>query len=257
ARLAAVGVRDVDPQERVRVRPLELDDVASELFVGLHVEDAERVMRLGARRPRREREDADYASEHEGGLAQSASRIRLSHCFSSKLKSMPALPSSVVKLRLFCWHTYSASVQSRWRPYAAVRAIGFVSASGSSIVVCTSSRSGCAKRKRSTMCIFSLCRMPWLPRNVSVVKPTVSTTSVSPSQCPIEWPLNVRSGSSGCSRPSVKICRHCAYASMRIVTLPGVNRTSIGYGCVMIEGMPFGTQFAAGPSSISPRWLAA
>ncbi len=93
--------------------------------------------------------------------------------------------------------------------------------------------------------------------NVSVVKPTVSTTSVPPSQWPVEWPLKVRSGSSGCGRPSVKICRHRAYASIKIVTLPGVNRISIGYGCVMIDGMPFGTQFAEGPSSILPARLAA
>src|SRR6185503_2405151 len=124
------------------------------------VEHAERVMRLGARSPRREREDADDAAEHEAHLSPSASAIRLCHFSSSKLKSMPALPSSVVKLRLFCWHTYSASVQSRCLPYAAEREIGFVSASGSLIVVCTSSRSGCAKRKRSTMCILSLWRMP-------------------------------------------------------------------------------------------------
>ncbi len=31
----------------------------------------------------------------------------------------------------------------------------------------------------------------------------VSTTSVSPSQCPIECPLKVGSGSAGCFRPSV------------------------------------------------------
>ena len=33
--------------------------------------------------------------------------------YAAKLKLMPALPWSVVKLRLFCWQTYSASVQSR------------------------------------------------------------------------------------------------------------------------------------------------
>ena len=44
---------------------------------------------------------------------------------------------------------------------------------------------------------------------------------------------------------------------MRIVTLPGVKRISMGYGCVMIDGMPFGTQLADGPSSISPRAVAA
>src|ERR1044072_437273 len=39
---------------------------------------------------------------------------------------------------------------------------------------------------------------------------------------------------------------------MTIVILPGVNRISSGYGWVITDGMPFGTQFAAGPSWISP-----
>src|SRR5688572_19652889 len=115
ARFRAVGVRDVDPQERVRVRPIELDDLAFELLVRLHVEHAERMMRLCARGPRRERENADDAAEDQGRVTQraSAGAVRCSHFFSSNVRSMPDLPSSVVKLRLFCWHTYSASVQSR------------------------------------------------------------------------------------------------------------------------------------------------
>ena len=83
ARLAAVGVRDVDPQERVRIRPLELDDLAFELLVRLRVEHAERVMRLGARRPRRERENAEDAAEHEATVAPT--RERDSWCLRSLL----------------------------------------------------------------------------------------------------------------------------------------------------------------------------
>ena len=33
---------------------------------------------------------------------------------------------------------------------------------------------------------------------------------------------------------------------MRIVTLPGVNRISIGYGWAMIAGMPLATQLSVG-----------
>src|SRR4051812_6230709 len=45
------------------------------------------------------------------------------------------------------------------------------------------------------------------------------------------------------------MCHTCVYASMTIVTCPGVSRNSIGYGCVMIPGSPGGRQLAASVSS--------
>ena len=39
------------------------------------------------------------------------------------------------------------------------------------------------------------------------LKPTVSMTSVSLSQRPVEWPYQVGFGSAGCARPSMKIWR--------------------------------------------------
>ena len=54
-------------------------------------------------------------------------------------------------------------------------------------------------------------------------KPTVSTTSMSPSHLPTEWPSHVGSGSGGCARPSRKICRKPGMApSIRITKTFGV-----------------------------------
>jgi hypothetical protein len=52
----------------VRIRPLELDDLAFELLARLHIEDAERMVRLGARAPRSERKNADDAAEHDRNM---------------------------------------------------------------------------------------------------------------------------------------------------------------------------------------------
>src|SRR5260370_39655056 len=45
------------------------------------------------------------------------------------------------------------------------------------------------------------------------------------------------------------MCRTWVYASITIVTWPGVRRNSIGYGCPMILGMPGGKQLAVSLSS--------
>src|SRR5579883_518497 len=47
------------------------------------------------------------------------------------------------------------------------------------------------------------------------------------------------------------MCRTCVYASLMIVTWPGVRRNSSGYGWFMIAGKPGGKQFAVGPSALS------
>ena len=58
------------------------------------------------------------------------------------------------------------------------------------------------------------------------VKPIVSTTSVSPSQRPIESPMKLGSWSGSCARPSVQIVRVCIQASWLIVTRPGEKMNS-------------------------------
>src|SRR5580700_7602363 len=70
----------------------------------------------------------------------------------------------------------------------------------------------------------------------------VSTTNVSPSQCPIESPLKLGlTNSSGtCARPSVHILRISEF-SRRIVTRPGENRYSCATGPIF-AGVPFGRQ---------------
>src|SRR2546425_12440315 len=45
------------------------------------------------------------------------------------------------------------------------------------------------------------------------------------------------------------MCRTCVYASITMVTCPGVSRNSIGYGCPIILGMPGGKQLAVSLSS--------
>src|SRR5262245_31361917 len=54
------------------------------------------------------------------------------------------------------------------------------------------------------------------------LSPTVSTTSVSPSHLPTEYPLNVGSGSFGSGRPSRKICRYWSMYSSRTTSVSGV-----------------------------------
>ena len=52
-----------------------------------------------------------------------------------------------------------------------------------------------------------VCGWPAKSNQNCSLKPTVSITSVSPSHWPMEWPYHVGSRSSGCLRPSMKICR--------------------------------------------------
>src|SRR4029434_5310347 len=54
------------------------------------------------------------------------------------------------------------------------------------------------------------------------LKPTVSTTSVSPSHLPTECPFHVGSGSFGWLRPSRNICRNGAGSSLSWNNIDGV-----------------------------------
>jgi len=79
---------------------------------------------------------------------------------------------------------------------------GAVRASASVTVVSTVITSGAVSRNRSVTRILSLCGV-FAASCVTGEKPTVSTTSVSPSHLPTDVPKNFGSGSAGSGRPSV------------------------------------------------------
>src|SRR5881628_495007 len=93
------------------------------------------------------------------------------------------------------------------------------------------------------------CGIPDWSSHVMSFWPTVSTTSVSPSQWPIESPSHVNSTLGSCGRPSMKILRQtCAPPSYTITTSCGVCTIVHGYGVVFVRGTPGGRQRASGSS---------
>src|SRR5947207_12738543 len=172
----------------MRVRPVDLLDDAHHGLLRIHVEDG----RGGVMGPRGSGHSADHRDHQQ----------RLHSSFAGASSFTPAFPWASRKLRLFSSQMYSRIVQSRCRASVLVVVHGFASASGSITVVSTDIVSGPVSRNRSDVRILSLCGV-LRAIVVSGENPTVSTTSVSRSQRPIEVPLNVGSGSAGSERPSV------------------------------------------------------
>src|SRR5579863_413033 len=93
----------------------------------------------------------------------------------------------------------------------------------------------------------SLCGRPALSSQVRSLTPIVSTTNVSPSHFPTEYPSQEGCGSLGRGRPSVKICRYVVKPSYSISIIPGTGTILYGYGSTISFGIP-GTQYDAGSS---------
>src|SRR2546427_39951 len=74
----------------------------------------------------------------------------------------------------------------------------------------------------------------------------VSTTSVSPSHFPTEYPYQVGSGSSGSLRPSIQISRIVCCPSKNIRILPGMWMISKGQMTNRMRGKPIGEHFKMG-----------
>src|SRR5437868_2054243 len=84
---------------------------------------------------------------------------------------------------------------------------GFVYALGSSIVKLNTKVCGSTRLMRSIMWRSSVCGCPMGSSHVDSLKPTESTTSVSPSHLPTDSPNHVTSGTSECERFNA-ISRH-------------------------------------------------
>src|SRR5436190_9931167 len=109
--------------------------------------------------------------------------------------SCPSCPGSLILL--FSSQTYSFNDQSAWRVRAREDVHGCRYVFGSSIVTSYAIVSGPVRRYFSTTCSASLCWWPSVSTQVLSLKPTASTTSVSPSHLPTESPMNVASRSAG------------------------------------------------------------
>ena len=79
------------------------------------------------------------------------------------------------------------------------------------IVVADSSKF--ERRSLSVIFAASLIGLTHVSIQRSSRKPVVCTTSVSPSQCTVEYPFHAGLGTVGCGRPSMKICRYMALTS--------------------------------------------
>src|SRR5262245_65042070 len=86
---------------------------------------------------------------------------------------------------------------------------------------------------------------------------TVSTTSVSASQCPTEYPANVGSSRTFCDglRPSRKIRRYTSFSSPYMVILSFVCCTSMPYVIDIMLGMPAERHLAFGSYLSDPAIL--
>src|SRR5262245_17450538 len=84
---------------------------------------------------------------------------------------------------------------------------GFSYEPGSMIVMSHASVFKSVLVNRSMVCSCVVCGCPSKSNQNLSLYPMVSTTNVSPSHRPVECPYQVGSGSFGCGRPSIKICR--------------------------------------------------
>src|SRR4051812_17740223 len=156
------------------------------------------------------------------------SRSTCSQCEASVIASSPIppnyFPTRCSTSLLFSVQTYSSnSVSGTYRnSYFAVH--GFAYAPGSSIVV---SRSIVPKFRRCHFSVTrncSVCGCP--PESIQLLSfcPAVSITSVSPSQCPTEYPSHDGCISSGNFRPSINTSRNVRTASNKNVICVGLCR---------------------------------
>ena len=78
----------------------------------------------------------------------------------------------------------------------------------------------------------------------------VVTTSVAPSNRPTEWPSKLGAAVAAAATPAPRRCttRRVSYSSIKSSIVSPRSTISIGYGCSMIVGMPFGAQFTVGSS---------
>src|SRR6185503_5184344 len=143
-----------------------------------------------------------------GARAASASCLRAP----ARIPNMPRLPS---------WHAYSISGSSIC--FIGIRTVhGCVHVAGSLIVTSYCNTSGAMRVKRSTR---------WSPVDDPIMslfaeKPIVSTTSVSPSQCPRELPSHCKIDGDRCGCPSSGITRALWIVSMTKTTSCGDCTTS-------------------------------
>src|SRR5688572_11691311 len=128
-------------------------------------------------RDRRERHGTDRGDHHAAAAAENGGAHRFS-------RLRPGRPLSSALSRLFSRQMYSRISSLRCR-YDVVLMWGSASTTGSIKVVWISIHSELTFRMRSTMRSRSLWGTPGAS-SVDSVKPTESTTSVSPSQCPVE-----------------------------------------------------------------------
>src|SRR5580698_2398571 len=112
-----------------------------------------------------------------------------------------ALMRPSYKLLLFSSHEYSMISHSGLSVHVLTLSQGLVYVLGSSMVSVYAMWPRSVRRKRSMVCSWSLCGCPIVSILVLPLKPIVSITNVSPSQCPTEFPNHVGSGFLGCGRP--------------------------------------------------------
>src|SRR4029434_9811708 len=101
---------------------------------------------------------------------------------------------------------------------------------------------------RSVTCSASVVGLPALSSHVFPLKPLLSTTNVSPSHLPIEYPSHDGFGSGANLAPAVKICRHKVIASWRIAISFAVWRIFHGGGAAAVLGTSRRRLFAADSS---------
>src|SRR5271166_3173237 len=128
---------------------------------------------------------------------------------------------------VFSWLSQNASKSSvSGRRFNVVLTVhGLRYALGSSIVMASCIWPTSVRRKRSVTCRASVCGWAFLVSSQPPSRnPVVSTTKVSPSQRPTEYPSQVGSVDAGSGRPSVNTCRKIipTKVSYRNAVSPGV-----------------------------------
>src|SRR6202166_3464934 len=104
---------------------------------------------------------------------------------------------------------------------------------------------------RSTTCSASLCGCPAGSSQLLSVKPTVSTTSVAPSQWPTACPIQEGSRSAGWPRPSTQIWRIELPVSKSMSTRFLLCKISNGPTWFIRRGIPYGAQLVRYGSILS------
>src|SRR5215469_15330429 len=114
------------------------------------------------------------------------------------------------------------------------------------------------RRQRSVIFPEVVRGLPSTSSQTSSRNPVVSTTSVSPSQYPAEYPYHQGVGLLlGSGRPSVRICRTLPFASYRMTISRWVWTIFRGCGCMWSWVRPSGRHFASGLSLLLSPFLCA